>query len=89
MYLPDHDGPSSACAPDLLPPGHAEEARMQAAVLDREARTRQFVSRLLRELRLLGYQDDQLRGRSVVQLLQLRQQGYRHLMETPPSRHAA
>jgi type II secretory pathway component PulJ len=62
---------------------------VQAAELDRQARIRRFVLALLRDLRRLGFTDDQLRGRTVFELEQMKHRATRELMGPPGSPKAA
>jgi hypothetical protein len=51
--------------------------------LDREARLRCEVRRIIADLRLYGYHDDQMRNKTIIELTEMRSRALRRLMDAP------
>lgn len=56
---------------------------MQGPELDRRAKLRAYVRSLIADLLRLGFTRDQLRNLTVLELVEMRQRGYAHLMGAP------
>lgn len=56
---------------------------MQAATLDAEARRRAFVRQIIADLRMWGYTDGQLKGKTVGELIELQDRAARRMMGAP------